>query len=52
MQEQEDSEEGETPTDPSAGKWQMGGPGPCILDLSVFGWLQYGVQRGTERLTR
>lgn len=23
MQEQEDSEEGETPTDPSAGEWQM-----------------------------
>lgn len=35
MQEQEDSEEGETPTDPSAGEWQMDVPGPCILGLSV-----------------
>lgn len=42
MQEQEDCEEGDTPTDPSAGEWQMGGPGPCILSLSVFRQLQYG----------
>lgn len=29
MQEQEDSEEGETPTDPSAGEWQMGAQDPA-----------------------
>lgn len=44
MQEQEDSEEGETPTDPSAGEWQkMDVPGPYILGLSVVRWLQFGV---------
>lgn len=35
MQEQEDSEEGETPADPSAGEWlpvaQL-----CLLDLSAW----------------
>lgn len=30
MQEQEDSEEGETPADPSAGEWL------CLLDLSAL----------------
>lgn len=42
MQEQEDSEEGETPTDPSAGEWQIGGLGPCILSLSVYRQLRCG----------
>lgn len=43
MQEQEDSEEGETPTDPSAGEWQTGVPGPYILRLSAFRRLRFGV---------
>lgn len=36
MQEQEDSEEGETPADPSAGEWLLGGPELCLLDLSAL----------------
>lgn len=41
MQEQEDSEEGETPTDPSAGEWQMNGcpralhPGPSSSQVAT-----------------
>lgn len=34
MQEQEDSEEGEPPADPSAGEWLSGSPEICLLDLS------------------
>lgn len=34
MQEQEDSEEGEPPADPSAGEWLPGSPEICLLDLS------------------
>lgn len=36
MQEQEDSEEGETPADPSAGEWLLGGSELCLLDLSAL----------------
>lgn len=36
MQEQEDSEEGEAPADPSAGEWLPAGPELCLLDLSAL----------------
>lgn len=36
MQEQEDSEEGETPADPSAGEW-LPTAQVCLLDLSAWG---------------
>lgn len=36
MQEQEDSEEGETPADPSAGEW-LPAAQLCLLDLSAWG---------------
>lgn len=36
MQEQEDSEEGETPADPSAGEW-LPAAQFCLLDLSAWG---------------
>lgn len=36
MQEQEDSEEGETPTDPSAGEWWTGGLEPWAVGLSTL----------------
>lgn len=36
VQEQEDSEEGETPADPSAGEWLLGGPELCVPGLPAL----------------
>lgn len=47
MQEQEDSEEGETPADPSAGEWLLGGLQLCLLDLSALRKPSGGVWRYT-----